>query len=97
MLVPTSGCNNALALHKGFSELRALGWIASVTPIAALAALDETARARMRGQTIVWIGTGTGKNQIEAPLAQCSQPPRLGDLDAFAKLNPTLADANASA
>ena len=67
---------------------------ASVTPIAAL---DETARARMRGQTIVWIGTGTGKNQIEAPLAQCSQPPQLGDLDAFEKLNPTLADANASA
>ena len=183
VLVPTSGCTNALALHKGFSELRALGWIAtlpaidlvqaegcapvvdafeagapvsrsrgpgtallgmghphpsagdaavevmrvtggvgycvadqaafeaqrhvakleglflqpaSVTPIAALAALDEATRARLRGQTIVWIGTGTGKNQIEAPLAQCLPPPRLGDLGAFAKLNPTLADSNGS-
>ena len=63
VLVPTSGCTNALALHKGFSELRALGWIAT------LPAID---------------------------LAQCLPPPRLGDLDAFAKLNPTLADTNAS-
>lgn len=63
VLVPTSGGTNALALHKGFSELRALGWIAT------LPAID---------------------------LAQCLPPPRLGDLDAFAKLNPTLADTNAS-
>jgi threonine synthase len=66
---------------------------ASVTPIAALAnpRYDEF-RSELRDQTVVWIGTGSGKNQITEPLARHAPPPRItGGIDEFARLNPSLA------
>jgi threonine synthase len=44
---------------------------ASVTPVAALAEPDNASfRAEIRNQVVVWIGTGTGKNQVAVPLAR---------------------------
>ncbi|MEO8302761.1 MAG: pyridoxal-phosphate dependent enzyme [Betaproteobacteria bacterium] len=174
VLIPTSGCTNVLALFKGFSELRELGWIdtmpaidvvqpracspleqawrtrsavqrssgrtallglghpfpaagnraieivnatggrclvaddeavydaqrevarceglslqpASVTPIAALKDREQQQFCReIRDQVIVWIGTGSGKNQISEPLDRCLPPPRItGGIDEFLRL-----------
>ena len=167
VLVPTSGCTNALALHKGFAELIELGWIdrmpcidlvqvagcapvvdaweegrsvapaqgagtellgmghpfpsagdaavavmratggrglrvsdedayraqqqvarheglflqpASVLPVAALAQASGFAR----DECIVWIGTGSGKNQIDGPLERFPDRPRVSDYASFA-------------
>ncbi len=174
VLIPTSGCTNVLALYKGFTELRELGWIdkmpaidvvqprgcapleqawrtrskvqrstgktallglghpfpgagdraleivyetggrclvadddaaydaqrqvarceglslqpSSVTPIAALMGREsEPFRKEIRDQIVVWIGTGSGKNQIREPLNRYPSPPRItGGIDEFLRL-----------
>jgi threonine synthase len=179
VLVPSSGCTNILALYKGFSELRDLGWIdripaldliqpagcaplmeawlnnspvqrckgpgtsllglghpfpkagdkaleivkktggqcytvsdeaafeaqktvahseglffqpASVVSIAVLASADQDQLRRdVRNQIIVWIGTGTGKNQLTEPLRRLPRIERVtGGIEEFALLNPHL-------
>jgi threonine synthase len=51
---------------------------ASVTPVAALADPENASfRAEIRNQVVVWIGTGTGKNQIAAPLSRYAPVTRI--------------------
>lgn len=66
---------------------------ASVTPIAALADHENKGfRSEIRDQTIVWIGTGTGKNQILESMARHSPPPRItGGIEELVRRNPLLA------
>lgn len=57
---------------------------ASASPAAVLAGLDGAAKKDLAGQTIVCIGTGSGKNQIDGPLAALSEPPFIAaELEAF--------------
>lgn len=184
ILVPTSGCTNALALHKGFAELLEIGWIdkvpaidlvqptgcapvveawrgdgsversggpgtsllglghpfpaagdqavevmkatggagltatdedsygagaliaeteglylqpASAIPVAALKNPENAAYlAEVKDQTLVVIGTATGKNHLHEPLAHLSPLPRItGGIAEFIALNPDLRDMTA--
>jgi threonine synthase len=65
---------------------------ASVVSIAALASGEqEQLRREARDQVIVWIGTGTGKNQLAEPLRRLPPTPRItGGIEEFALLNPNL-------
>jgi len=171
VLIPTAGGTNALAFHKAFCELRALGWIdsipaidivqstncapiyrawksgepveywqentcrsvglghpfpsagdrvveimketggrcwlvedqanfeasrrlasleglflqpASASPATVLAGLEGAQKKELAGQTIVCVGTGSGKNQVDGPLEELSEPPFIAaTLEAF--------------
>jgi threonine synthase len=65
---------------------------ASVVSIAVLADEDQAQLRRdMRNQIVVWIGTGTGKNQLAEPLRRLPRINRItGGIEEFALLNPHL-------
>jgi hypothetical protein len=45
----------------------------------------------MRNQIVVWIGTGTGKNQLKQPMGRLPRIDRItGGIEEFARLNPHL-------
>lgn len=59
---------------------------ASASPAAVLAGLDAAAKKELAGQTLVCIGTGSGKNQVDGPLAGLPEPPFIAaTLEAFEK------------
>lgn len=63
---------------------------ASASPVACFLAIGtEAARKTYGDQMIVGVATGSGKNQIDEPLAELGQPPRIvNSLEAFEAANP---------
>jgi threonine synthase len=65
VLVPTSGCTSAIALHKGFEELLAMGWIDRIPSIDVVqpAGCDPVVAA-WRSRTPVAPSTGPGTSVV---------------------------------
>jgi threonine synthase len=57
---------------------------ASASPASVLAGLPEDTKSQWQGETVVCIGTGSGKNQTDGPLAELPEPPFIpATLEAF--------------